>query len=86
MITAYELGAEKRLFILSPGEVSFRSDMFRWMSGGVKFPQVLVRGDWESGEAYSYYDEVSHGGSTWICISPEGTTEEPGRATTGSCA
>ena len=77
-ITAYELGAEKRLFILSPGEVSFRSDMFRWMSGGVKFPQVLVRGDWESGEAYSYYDEVSHGGSTWICISPEGTTEEPG--------
>ncbi len=78
-ITAYELGAEKRLFILSPGEVSFRSDMFRWMSGGVKFPQVLVRGDWESGEAYSYYDEVSHGGSTWICISPEGTTEEPGR-------
>ena len=77
-ITAYELGAEKRLFILSPGEVSFRSDMFRWMSGGVKFPQVLVRGDWESGEVYSYYDEVSHGGSTWICISPEGTTEEPG--------
>lgn len=78
-VVGYELSAEKRLFILSPGEVSFRSDMFRWMSGGVKFPQVLVRGDWESGEAYSYYDEVSHGGSTWICISPEGTTEEPGR-------
>lgn len=77
-ITAYELGAEKRLFILSPGEVSFRSDLFRWMSGGVKFPQEVYRGDWESGEAYSYYDEVSHGGSTWICISPEGTTEEPG--------
>ena len=77
-VVGYELSAEKRLFILSPGEVSFRSDMFRWMSGGVKFPQVLVRGDWESGEAYSYYDEVSHGGSTWICISPEGTTEEPG--------
>ena len=78
-VVGYELSAEKRLFILSPGEVSFRSDMFRWMSGGVKFPQVLVRGDWESGEAYSYYDEVSHGGSTWICIAPDGTESEPAK-------
>ena len=78
-ITAYELGAEKRLFILSPGEVSFRSDMFRWMSGGVKFPQEVYRGDWESGTAYNYYDKVTHNGSTWICIATEGTSSEPAK-------
>ena len=78
-ITAYELGAEKRLFILSPGEVSFRSDMFRWMSGGVKFPQEVYRGDWESGTAYNYYDKVTHNGSTWICIAPDGTESEPAK-------
>ena len=66
-ITDYTLGAERRLFILSPGEVSFRSDLFRWMSGGVKFPQEVYRGDWESGTAYNYYDKVTHNGSTWIC-------------------
>ena len=76
-VTAYELGAEKRLFILSPGEVSFRSDLFRWMSGGVKFPQEVYRGDWESGTAYNYYDKVTHDGSTWICIAPDGTEGEP---------
>lgn len=76
-ITAYELGAEKRLFILSPGEVSFRSDMFRWMSGGVKFPQEVYRGDWESGTVYNYYEKVTHNGSTWICIATEGTSSEP---------
>lgn len=76
-ITSYELGAEKRLFILSPGEVSFRSDLFRWMSGGVKFPQEVYRGDWESGTAYNYYDKVTHDGSTWICIAPDGTEGEP---------
>lgn len=78
-VVSYELSAEKRLFILSPGEVSFRSDMFRWMSGGVKFPQEVYRGDWESGTAYNYYDKVTHGGSTWICIAPDGTESEPAK-------
>ena len=78
-VVGYELSAEKRLFILSPGEVSFRSDMFRWMSGGVKFPQEVYRGGWESGTAYNYYDKVTHNGSTWICIATEGTSSEPAK-------
>ena len=78
-VVGYELSAEKRLFILSPAEVSFRSDFFRWMSGGVKFPQEVYRGDWESGTAYNYYDKVTHGGSTWICIATEGTSSEPAK-------
>lgn len=76
-VVGYELGEDKRLFILSPAEVSFRSDLFRWMSGGVKFPQEVYRGDWESGTAYNYYDKVTHNGSTWICIAPDGTEVEP---------
>lgn len=78
-VVGYELSAEKRLFISSPAEVSFRSDMFRWMSGGVKFPQEVYRGDWESGTAYNYYDKVTHNGSTWICIATEGTSSEPAK-------
>ena len=78
-VVGYELSAEKRLFILSPGEVSFRSDMFRWMSGGVKFPQEVYRGDWESGTVYNYYEKVTHNGSTWICIATEGTSSEPAK-------
>lgn len=78
-VVGYELSAEKRLFILSPGEVSFRSDFFRWTSGGVKFPQEVYRGDWESGTSYNYYDKVTHNGSTWICIATEGTSSEPAK-------
>lgn len=78
-VVSYELSAEKRLFILSPGEVSFRSDFFRWTSGGVKFPQEVYRGDWESGTSYNYYDKVTHNGSTWICIAPDGTSSEPAK-------
>ena len=78
-VVGYELSEEKRLFILSPGEVSFRSDFFRWISGGVKFPQEVYRGDWESGTAYNYYEKVTHNGSTWICIATEGTSSEPAK-------
>ena len=78
-VVGYALAAEKRLFILSPGEVSFRSDLFRWTSGGVKFPQEVYRGGWESGTAYNYYDKVTHNGSTWICIATEGTSSEPAK-------
>lgn len=78
-VVGYELSAEKRLFILSPGEVSFRSDMFRWMSGGVKFPQEIYKGDWQSGEHYDYYNKVTWNGSTWICVAPGGTSSEPAK-------
>lgn len=81
-ITDYTLGAERRLFILSPGEVSFRSDLFRWMSGGVAFPQEIYKGDWQSGEHYDYYNKVTWNGSTWICIATDGTTEEPSAEST----
>lgn len=36
------------------------------------------RGDWKASEApYDYYDRVSHGGRLWLCVSEEGTSDEP---------
>lgn len=49
-----------------------------------EYEDVLVpadRGAWTAGMACAYYDRVSHGGSLWLCIAPDGTTLEPGDAT-----
>nr|DAQ62132.1 MAG TPA: tail protein [Caudoviricetes sp.] len=45
--------------------------------------EVLVpafKGEWKVGK-YWYYDEVTHNGSTWICIEPS-TTQEPSDSST----
>ena len=34
------------------------------------------KGEWKAG-AYYYYDEVTHNGSSWLCISDKPTTQEP---------
>ena len=34
------------------------------------------KGEWKAG-AYYYYDEVTHNGSSWLCISDNPTTQEP---------
>lgn len=36
----------------------------------------FIKGNWATGKYY-YYDEVTHRGSTWLCINPDGTTSEP---------
>lgn len=35
------------------------------------------KGEWKAG-AYYYYDEVTHNGASWLCISEKPTTQEPG--------
>ena len=35
------------------------------------------KGEWMTG-AYYYYDEVTHNGASWLCISEKPTTQEPG--------
>ncbi len=35
------------------------------------------KGEWTAG-AYYYYDEVTHNGASWLCISEKPTTQEPG--------
>ena len=34
------------------------------------------KGEWKAG-VYYYYDEVTHNGSSWLCISDKPTTQEP---------
>ncbi len=44
-------------------------------TGIVRVP--VYRGIWVSGNTYYYYDQVSHKGSLWICMDPNGTKDEP---------
>lgn len=48
---------------------------------GEKIWTPVYRGDWKQGETYTYYDQVTHNGTTWLCVAPEGTnvTSEPAR-------
>ena len=44
---------------------------------GEAFRVPLNKGAWKSGVKNAYYDEVSHNGSSWICVNPEGTKSAP---------
>lgn len=48
--------------------------------GVTEAPVPVFKGKWKSG-TYWYYDEVTHNGSTWICIEPT-TTQEPSDSST----
>lgn len=39
------------------------------------------KGEWAAG-TYYYYDELTHKGSSWLCISKNPTTQEPGEGAT----
>ena len=44
---------------------------------GEAFRVPLFKGTWKKGEKYAYYDEVSHSGSSWICVNEKGSGTEP---------
>ena len=48
--------------------------------GVTELPVPAFKGEWKSG-TYWYYDEVTHNGSTWICIEST-TTQEPSDSST----
>lgn len=48
--------------------------------GVTEAPVPVLKGKWKSG-TYWYYDEVTHNGSTWICIEST-TTQEPSDSST----
>lgn len=48
--------------------------------GVTEAPVPVFKGKWKSG-TYWYYDEVTHNGSTWICIEST-TTQEPSDSST----
>lgn len=61
------IGGEQTKFV---GTIYQTSD-----TGIVRVP--VYKGLWVSGNTYYYYDQVSHNGSLWICMKPDGTTAEP---------
>lgn len=44
---------------------------------GEAFRVPLFKGAWQKDEKYAYYDEVTHNGSSWICVNEKGSTTEP---------
>ncbi len=44
---------------------------------GEAFRVPLFKGAWKKDEKYAYYDEVTHNGSSWICVNEKGSTTEP---------
>lgn len=44
---------------------------------GEAFRVPLFKGTWKKSEKYAYYDEVTHNGSSWICVNEKGTSTEP---------
>lgn len=44
---------------------------------GEAFRVPLFKGTWKKDEKYAYYDEVTHNGSSWICVNEKGTSTEP---------
>ena len=38
----------------------------------------IWKGEWKKDNKYGYYNEVSHNGSRYLCVNPDGTKQEPG--------
>lgn len=81
-VHSYTLGNGNLVYEISPKKVRFYSRYFEIVTiEGLPIKTINYRGDWKQGDTYVYYDQVTHNGTTWLCIAPEGTnvTSEPAR-------
>lgn len=81
-VHSYTLGNGNLVYEISPKKVRFYSQYFEIVTvEGLPVKTINYRGDWKQGDTYVYYDQVTHNGTTWLCIAPEGTnvTSEPAR-------
>ena len=81
-VHSYTLGNSNLVYEISPKKVRFYSQYFEIVTiEGLPIKTINYRGDWKQGETYTYYDQVTHNGTTWLCVAPEGTkvTSEPAR-------
>ena len=81
-VHSYTLGNGNLVYEISPKKVRLYSQYFEIVTiEGLPIKTINYRGDWKQGETYTYYDQVTHNGTTWLCIAPEGTnvTSEPAR-------
>lgn len=81
-VHSYTLGKDNLVYEISPKKVRFYSQYFELVTvEGLPIKTINYRGDWKQGDTYVYYDQVTHNGTTWLCVAPEGTnvTSEPAR-------
>lgn len=81
-VHSYTLGNYNLVYEISPKKVRFYSRYFEIVTvEGLPIKTINYRGDWKQGDTYTYYDQVTHNGTTWLCVAPEGTnvTSEPAR-------
>ena len=81
-VHSYTLGNDNLVYEISPKKVRFYSRYFEIVTvEGLPIKTINYRGDWKQGDTYTYYDQVTHNGTTWLCVAPEGTnvTSEPAR-------
>lgn len=81
-VHSYTLGDNNLVYEISPKKVRFYTKYFEQVNvDGSIVKTINYRGDWKQGDTYTYYDQVTHNGTTWLCVAPEGTnvTSEPAR-------
>lgn len=81
-VHSYTLGNGNLVYEISPKKVRLYSQYFEIVTiEGLPIKTINYRGDWKQGDTYVYYDQVTHNGTTWLCVAPEGTnvTSEPAR-------
>ena len=79
-VHSYTLSNDNLVYEIGPKKVRFYSRYFEVVAtDGSPVKTVNNRGNWQSGNTYVYYDQVTHNGTLWLCIAPEGeeVTEEP---------
>ena len=79
-VHSYTLSNDNLVYEIGPKKVRFYSRYFEVVAtDGSPLKTVNNRGNWQSGNTYMYYDQVTHNGTLWLCIAPEGeeVTEEP---------
>lgn len=81
-VHSYTLSNDNLVYEFGPKNVRFYSQYFEIVTvEGLPIKTINYRGDWKQGDTYTYYDQVTHNGTTWLCVAPEGTnvTSEPVR-------
>ena len=81
-VHSYTLGNGNLVYEISPKKVRLYSQYFEIVTiEGLPIKTINYRGDWKQGDTYVYYDQVTHNGTIWLCVAPEGTkvTSEPAR-------
>ena len=71
-INTFSLEGRKYMSV-SPKKIQIRVGSIEYITDyGTPVPTKVWRDYWEPGIRYHYYDEVSHAGSTWLCMITDG--------------